>query len=297
MRVSKRLGAVLLAFAVWLGPAAAMAATPGLFADVGRGEWTLDDPVWKAIDVETYTPAACAAKSCPLVIVIHGAGRNAANSRNYWIEAADRYGVLIAAPRFDKTRFPGRLFQQGAVRGQPDRSKWTFGVVERLFDAARAAGRASGTSYRLFGHSAGGQFVHRMALLMPEARFSRAVVANAGYYTRPLDAAAAGGFAYPYSLGGTPATDTTLRAALGKQVTVMLGERDTNPEHRQLNRSVGAEEQGATRFARGQHFMADIRAVAARLGVTPQWREITVPGVAHQQDRMARAAAPELLGP
>lgn len=292
-----RRGAALLGFAIGIGLSAAMAQAPALFGAAGRGSWTLDSPFWQAIPVETYTPAACAQKPCPLLIVIHGAGRNAANSRDYWIEAADRYGVLVAAPRFDKERFSGRLFQQGNVRGEPDRSKWTFGVVERLFDAARAAGRAEGTSYKLFGHSAGGQFVHRMALLMPEARFSRAVVANAGYYTRPVDAAAAGGFAYPYSLGGTPATDASLRAALGKPVTVMLGDRDSDPAHRQLNTSRGAEEQGATRFERGQHFMADIRAEAARLGLTPQWREIVVPGVAHQQKRMARAAAPLLLGP
>lgn len=297
MTIALRLGSVLFGFVVGIGLPAAMAQTPAPFASPGRSAWTFDDPVWKVIDVATYTPEACAARPCPLVIVIHGAGRNAANSRDYWVEAADRYGVLIAAPRFEKERFSSRLFQQGNVRGEPDHSRWTFGVVERLFDAARAAGRAAGSSYRLFGHSAGGQFVHRMALLMPEARFSKAVVANAGYYTRPVDAAAAGGFAYPYSLGGTPATDTTLRVALGKQVTVMLGDRDTDAAHRELNRSPGAEDQGATRFARGQRFMADIRATAVRLGVPLQWREVVVPGVAHQQKRMAQAAAPELLGP
>ncbi|WP_449257413.1 hypothetical protein [Bosea sp. (in: a-proteobacteria)] len=297
MRTALRLAPALFGLVAWLGPSAATAQGQGLFAAAGRGEWTFDDPVWQAIQVETYTPEACAARPCPLLIVIHGNGRDAARSRDDWVAAAKRHGVLVAAPRFDKARFSGRLFQQGNARREPDRAKWTFGIVERLFDAARAAGRAEGAGYRLFGHSAGGQFVHRMALLMPEARFSKAVVANAGYYTLPLDAAAAGGFAYPYSLGGTPATDAILRAALGKHVTVMLGDRDTDPAHRELNRSPGAEEQGATRFARGKRFMADIRAAAARLGLTLEWREVVVPGVAHQQKRMARAAAPELLGP
>jgi poly(3-hydroxybutyrate) depolymerase len=274
----------------------AMAQAPKPFADQGRGEWTFADPVWNAIEVQTYTPAACAAKACPLLIVIHGNGRGAADSRNDWIDAAERYGVLVAAPRFDKQRFSSRLFQQGNVRAEPDKAKWTFGIVERLFDAARATGRVEGATYRIFGHSAGSQFVHRMALLMPEARFSRAVVANAGFYTRPLGTEAAGGFAYPYSLGGTPATDATLKAALAKPVIVMLGERDNDPDQVEINKSKGAEAQGPTRFARGEAFTADIKTVAARLGVATAWREITVPGVAHQQKRMAEAAAPVLLG-
>lgn len=276
---------------------AAMAQAPAPFAAAGSGRWTFEDPVWRSIEVQTYTPAACAAKPCPLLVVIHGNGRNAASSRNYWIDAAERHGVLVAAPRFDKQRFSSRLFQQGNVRGEADKGKWTFGIVERLFDAARATGRVEGGTYRLFGHSAGGQFVHRMALLMPEARFSRAVAANAGFYTRPMGTEAAGGFAYPYSLGGTPATDGTLKAALARPVVVMLGERDNDPDHVEINRSRGAEAQGPNRFARGQAFKADIAAASSRLGVSTGWREITVPDVAHEQKRMAQAAAPVLLGP
>ncbi len=297
MRMVRRLGALFAGLTLACVASVAMAQGKAPFSTQGSGEWTFEDPVWQAIEVQTYTPAACAAKACQLLIAIHGAGRNAGSSRNHWIDAAERYGVLVAAPRFDKQRFSGRLFQQGNARAEPDKAKWTFGIVERLFDAARAAGRVEGGSYKLFGHSAGGQFVHRMALLMPEARFSRAVVANAGYYTRPLGTEAAGGFAYPYSLGGTPATDATLKAALAKPVIVMLGDRDTDPDHRELNQSRGAEAQGPTRFARGQAFVADIEAVAARLGVASAWREITVPGVAHQQKRMAQAAAPVLLAP
>ena len=220
-------------------------------------------------------------------------GRNAKSARDAWKAAADRSGFLVLAPRFDKEHFPSRRFQQGGVRGEPYKAKWTFGLIERLFDAARASGRVAGNSYTIFGHSAGAQFVHRMVLLMPEARIERAVAANAGYYTLP---ALTGEGAYPYSLKGTPATDATLASALAKPMLIMLGDRDTDPDHPQLNKSRGAEEQGLTRFARGEHFMAATRDEARRLGVALRWREVVVPGIAHDQRGMAKAAASELFG-
>lgn len=278
-------------------PLAAHDLTP--FQEVGRGHVLHEDvsPAGsETINIETYVPQACASKPCPLVIAVHGFGRNAANTRDYWIEAADRHGLLIAAPHFDKDRFPTRLFQQGGVLGEPDHAKWLYSVIERFFDAGLKSGRVSGSTYVLFGHSAGAQFVHRMVMLMPEARFSTAISANAGYYTLPVGKDAAGGFSFPYSLDGTPATDANLKAAFAKPVLIMLGDKDIDPNHPQLNTSKGAEAQGPNRFARGQNFVAVAAAEAKRLGVESRWREITVPGVAHEQKKMASAAALALFG-
>lgn len=246
------------------------------------------------INVETYVPAACTAKPCPLLIAIHGLERNAGTARDNWVEAAERYGLLIAAPHFDTDRFPTRLFQQGGVRDEADPARWVYGSIERFFDRLLASGRVAGTGYVLFGHSAGAQFVHRMALLVPTARFSTAISANAGYYTLPLRAEASG-FAYPYSLVGTPATDASLAAAFAKPLLLMLGEKDDDSAHPQLNHSRGAEAQGPNRLARGRHFMAVAATEAARLKVDSPWREIVVPGVGHESRRMAAAAASALF--
>lgn len=272
-------------------------ATP--FQEAGRGHVVYEDAGgagFEPINIETYVPAACAAKPCPLVISIHGLNRNAESARDNWVAAADRYGLLVAAPHFDKDRFPTRLFQQGGVRDQPDRSRWVYGVIERFFDKALQSGRVAGSDYVLFGHSAGGQFVHRMVMLMPQARYSTAISANAGYYTLPAGKDGADGVSYPYSLDGTPATDADLKVAFGRPLLVMLGDMDTDPDHPQLNTSRRAEAQGATRLARGQNFMRVADAQARRLGVETRWREIIVPGAAHEQRKMARAAAEVLFG-
>ncbi|PZU91779.1 MAG: hypothetical protein DI527_11770 [Chelatococcus sp.] len=250
----------------------------------------------ETINVETYVAPACAAKPCPLVIAIHGLNRDAGRARDEWIEAADRYGLIVAAPHFDRERFPTRLFQQGGVRDRPDSAGWVFATVERFFDRALASGRVAGTGYVLFGHSAGAQFVQRMVLFSPQARFSTAVAANAGYYTLPVGKEAAGGFDYPYSLGATPLADAPPRAAFARRMLVMLGDRDTDPDHAALNRSRGARAQGADRFTRGRDFMTVASAEAARIGAALNWRQIVVPGVAHESGKMASAAAQAVFG-
>lgn len=202
-----RWGLTAVALALGFGFSAASAETPALFAGTGPAEGSYADALPVTIAVSSYVPPACAAKPCPLLIAVHGMGRNAKGARDAWKAAADRAGFLVLAPRFDKEQFPSRRFQQGDVRSESDKTKWTFGLIERLFDAARASGRVAGDSYTIFGHSAGAQFVHRMIMLMPEARIATAAVANAGYYTLP---ALAGERAYPYSLKGTPVTDATL---------------------------------------------------------------------------------------
>ena len=293
-------------FRLVLSLAVVLAVTPCVRADEttpfqtpGRGHVLHEDHAptgSRSIAIETYVPAVCVAKPCPLVISMHGLTRNAGAARDNWVNAAERHGLLVAAPHFDRERFPTRLYQQGGVRDEPDPANWIYAVIERIFDRALKSGRVEGQSYVLFGHSAGAQFVHRMAILMPQARFSTAITANAGYYTLPVERQAAGGFSYPFSLDETPSTGATLKAAFAKPLLIMLGDRDDDPDHHQLNRSRGAQAQGPNRLARGRNFVAVAAAEAKRLGVESRWREIIVPGVGHEQTKMADAAAHAVFG-
>lgn len=248
------------------------------------------------ITVETYVPQACRSKACPLVMSMHGLARDAVGARDNWIGPAEMHGLVVAAPHFDRERFPTRLYQRGGVSDEPDRGKWVYAVIERLFDTLKASGRVEGEQYVLFGHSAGAQFVHRMLLLMPEARFSTAISANAGYYTLPVPAALAEGRDFPYSLGRTPATEASLRQAFSRKLLLLLGDRDNDPAHEQLNTGDGANAQGPHRLARGLFFMDTAIAAARRLNAPLEWRLAIVEGVAHAQRKMAAAAAREIFG-
>ena len=84
-----------------------------------------------------------------------------------WLRHVDQDGILAIAIEFPEASFPdylwyhfGNLHDEG---GTPNpREQWTYGIDERLFAALQEQGLTNCRRYGLFGHSAGGQFVHRM---------------------------------------------------------------------------------------------------------------------------------------
>src|SRR3712207_6943257 len=72
------------------------------------------------------------------------------------------------------------------IRRPPRSTLFPYTTLFRsLFDFVREATGNPSEQYRIYGHSAGAQFVHRLALFVPEARFATAIAANAGWYTMP----------------------------------------------------------------------------------------------------------------
>lgn len=234
--------------------------------------------------------------NAPIVFVMHGVKRDAANYRDNWTAAAERLGFLLICPEFNKANYPRRrAYQLGNLVdgvGEPlPKDAWTFDVIERLFDFVReTTGNATGR-YHIYGHSAGGQFVHRLALFLPEARYATAIAANTGWYTMPT----LGGRKFPYGLRDSPSTPETLERAFGNRLVLLLGDQDTDAEDPFLRQSKGARRQGKNRFERGQVFYGAARDEAARLGVTLNWTLETVPGAAHFDQLMMPAAASVLF--
>lgn len=180
----------------------------------------------------------------------------------------------------------------------------------------------------LAGHSGGGQLVQRYAVLNaidgPLRRDGiavRYVVANPSsylYLTRERPRPDGRGYApyergicptynqYKYGTDKLPAyaqeTDDTrlfIRYA-ARDVTYLLGGADNNPEHRLLDKTCGAEAQGATRLARGTAYLQYERLVAARGNrpVTLHRAGFEVSGVGHDNKGMFTSAcgARALLG-
>lgn len=232
----------------------------------------------------------------PIVMVVHGTSRNANRYRDYWIEAADRYGALIIAPEFTRERYPGaRHFNLGNMvardGGVVPRAEWTFPVLDRVFAALRKRVAARRAAYSLFGHSAGAQFVHRMIMFAPSDRVSRAVAANAGWYTVPSQSDV-----LPYGLAGTGLKSVNLTEAFSRQMVILLGTNDNDPQRRFLRRTNQAMRQGPHRLARGHYFFKAAKIEAAHLGAPILWRLVEVDGVGHSARRMVPPAARILLG-
>ena len=249
----------------------------------------------KQILVYTYLPQGLKPSDVPIVFVMHGHSKNAEGYRNTWIKLADKFGFMVVAPLFDSQQWGGGTYSYASVAnktsGLRDESLWSYTVIEHLFDAIKNATGNTRPRYFIYGHSEGGQFVHRLVLLLPNAHYEKAVAANPGWYTMPrFD------IKYPYGLKDSPATVKSLKKSLGRKLVLMLGDKDTDPNHKQLRKTVQAMAQGFNRFERGQKFFADAKRQAAELQTSFGWQLEVVHGAAHQNSKMSKAAAEFLFG-
>jgi poly(3-hydroxybutyrate) depolymerase len=243
--------------------------------------------------VFTYRPRGCADPS--LLLVFHGIARNARTYRDDARALADRLCLLVVAPLFDRQAFPGWRYQRGGiVKGAAvqDARDFTGRLVLDLVDwVRRQEGRP--IAYSLFGHSAGGQFVDRLAAFVPsEAR--RIVVANAGSYVFPsleIDAPFGLGKVYSAAEG-----EAALRRYLEQPLTIYLGQGDTRDDER--NDYPEALAQGASRYQRGVNVFNAAKTLAQTRGWQFNWRLVELPGVGHDARKMLAAPqASEALSP
>ena len=232
----------------------------------------------------------------PVVLVHHGVGRNGASYRNYWLKLVDACRVLAISVEFPEESFPeylwynfGNLHRQD---GTPNpRELWTFGIDERLFGQLRAQGITTRRRYGLFGHSAGGQFVHRMLTFGYREHVAIAVSANAGTYAMP-DLS----IAWPWGVGETELDPAALRALLEFPITVMAGTNDTETTGKFFPGGPRSLRQGAHRYERAQNYVRQGHAAATAMGATCGWKVIDVPDVGHDGRGMSVAAAPVIAG-
>lgn len=227
----------------------------------------------------------------PVVIVQHGASRNAREYCDAWIPAAERHGLLVVAICFAKEAWPDALtYNNGHVLGEDGalrpRECSSFAIPGRVFALLREAGVTTRDSFTLWGHSAGGQFAHRLLATQPHATLAAVGAANPGWYTLPtLD------LPYPDGLGGIGLTRDDVVNFLGYPLVVFSGDRDIDGTTENFPKHESAMAQGPNRFERARFFLDYGQRAAARLGVPCRWHRVVVPEVAHEGMRMAAFAA------
>ena len=228
----------------------------------------------------------------PILIVHHGVARNGRDYRDYWLRVVDDAGILAIAIEFTEQSFPDYLWYHFGNRhdekGAPNpREQWTYGIDERLFDALCAQGLTRQEKYGLFGHSAGGQFVHRMLSFGYRDRVAVAVSANAGTYAMP-DLR----IAWPFGLGEAGLDPDVLQYVLEFPLIVMTGTNDTKTTGRYFPKGPRSMRQGATRHERAHNYVRAGHTAAEALGTRCAWTVVNVPGVGHDGEQMSLAAAP-----
>jgi dienelactone hydrolase len=288
MSGAKGIAAAVTIAACWFGLARALADPIAM----GSGRQTVDlDGI--RLKVFTYRPDGCADLS--LLLVFHGNARDADRYRDDARALADKNCLLVVAPLLDRRTFPLWRYQHGGVVRDgvvQDPRDWTGRLVPALVDWVRTQeGRP--LAYSLLGHSAGAQFLDRLAAFVPtEAR--RIVVANPGSYVFPSLQIAA-----PYGLGKVYSGadgEAQLRRYLEQPITIYLGQGDVRADDR--DPSPEAQAEGASRHQRGRNAFNVAKALAQARGWPFNWRLVELPGVGHNARKMfAAPQASEALAP
>ena len=251
-----------------------------------------DAAATRNIRVFSFCPRS-SSRDARIVIAMHGLDRAASSFRDVLAGQAERTGQIVLVPEFDVARFPDvYAYNYGNVRSPPPseavlpRALWNFGIIDRLFEHVRIAVGSSRRTFGLFGNSAGAQFVLRYLALTEGAAVDAAVAANCGWYMLP-DLA----IEYPDGMGGLDLDESYHRRYLGRRVTILLGDADTDIAAPDLPRSETAMAQGPHRLARGLWHFEHCKKVADRLGGRFDWKLEIVPGAGHVDQQIYDRAA------
>ncbi len=272
--------------------AAALRAAP---LPVGPGKVECENGA-EPITLFTYKPPTY--KDGPLLVVCHGVARNAEDYRNFAITMAERFGAIVVAPLFDTKRFPSLRYQRGGLVGEDGKARpsdeWTYAIIPKLVAEVRALEGKPALPYYLIGHSAGGQFLVRLAAFLPGGAV-RIVAGNPGSLLFPDREQKFG-----YGFGGLPpelASDEVMRRYLAAPLTLYLGTGDITPEH-SFDASPAGMVQGPNRLTRGRACFAAAQKLAQERGWAFNWRKVETPGIGHEGAFMfaAKEAGDALFG-
>jgi pimeloyl-ACP methyl ester carboxylesterase len=236
------------------------------------------------------------AQDARILVVFHGAGRNARDYRDALISEANQSQFIVIAPEFSTDNFPGgdgynlgNVFIDGdnpSITNINDESDWAFSVIEPLFDTIVSQIDNSSSTYDIFGHSAGGQFAHRFLMYKPLARANRIVASASGWYTFP-DLS----ISFPYGFDDSPLHNSSLSVLFSHQLHIQVGANDNNPNASGLRRNAQADVQGIHRAERAENFFNFSQNLAIISNLPFQWSFTNIPNADHDFRGAALSAA------
>ena len=237
------------------------------------------------IDVHYIVPQNADAQT-KILLVVPGARRNADDYRDQWIGLAKKHNFIVLAIGCSLAVCEDEYqYNLGGITtplgGKRPDSVQFYNVPEKVFNDFVARFGSEQREFALYGHSAGGGFVHTYMLAKPHAPVSQAVAANAAFFTFPDTQQA-----YPFGLLNSPYDESRIDDWLTQPLVFMLGDQDMGPRTKAISNSDKANQQGRNVFSRGLSFYAHAMNVAVERDVSPHWQLEVVRGVGHSSTKI-----------
>jgi hypothetical protein len=259
-------------------------------------------------------------KFTKVLLVIPGSGRNGDSYRDSWIQTSEKHNVLILSPSYPEKNYnyggyhlgnmitvfdisKGVSYKKGTNQVWMDENEvefninsnsktWIYNDFDRIFSIAKKSLKFQAKKYDMFGHSAGGQILHRFAIFYPQSKADRILASNAGSYTPTAYQTN-----FPFGIKNTNTKKRNLKKSFKKNLTIFLGELDNaNENGGKMLRSKTVDIQGTHRLARGTYFYNHSLQTAKKLGFKYNWKLKIIPNIGHSQRKMAKAASIFLYG-
>ena len=220
-----------------------------------------------------------------IFVIFHGMDRHPEIFIKNLKKAADTKNFLLICPKFTKSKFPGNKYYNYGNAKNSDKNQWTYNIANRIIDDVKTRFGATKSKVIFFGHSAGGQFLHRYLFLADKIKADLVIAANAGTYLLPEE-----NVNYPYGFKNVAAGTKEMKRAYAQKTIILLGANDVSRTDRGFPQTPADDKQGLNRFERGKNFFNQSQKKARELKTKFNWQFATVPNVGHNGVKMAIAA-------
>ena len=264
---------------------------------IGSGSFTFDQyqPFNnKPIEVFYHIPEN-ANQSSPILISLHGMNRNGESHRNSLIDKSNQHRFILVVPEFSENNFSGgdgynlgNIFIDGdnpSLETLNPNDEWTFSVLDPLFIYFKNLVTNYSNNYNLIGFSAGGQLAHRSFIFNNSIYCQQTISMSSGWYTT-IDE----NQNFPYGLNESPFNSNNIASLFSRNLTILIGQNDNDPNAPNLRRNSIVDLQGNNRFDRAEYFYTSAENLANEKNYIFNWQKFVVPNAAHDLSPIANFA-------
>ena len=251
--------------------------------------------VWNNSDVELfYTLPEEINNQTQVLFIIHGGARDSEKYLDIWKKFTEHKNIILVAPEFKRADYEDYEYlnisdDYGVLN--KNLNEHLHNSLSIFFSFFKSKYNLEIDTYKLYGHSGGAQFVHRLLLFSDYDNVSSAVIAGAGSYTFLNNEN------YPYGLKeSNHLSDKKIKRYLSQRVTFLIGNQDIKKfESSKKNNTQGKAIQGNNRFEVGINYFNNLITVSERQKIPLRWKFQIAKGVAHDNEKMSLLASEILL--